>query len=45
MTQKRLQVPEVKRGMGLPDRFELNRGTRRDKIKLLGKGACAPVAA
>ena len=42
-TLRMLQVPEIKRGMGLPDRFELNHGTRRDRIKLLGNGVCAPV--
>ena|SRR5271165_2481610 len=38
-----LQVPEIKRGMGLPDTFRLDHGSRRDKIKLLGNGVCAPV--
>jgi len=42
-TLRMLQVPEIKRGMGLPDRFRLDHGTRRDKIKLLGNGVCAPV--
>ena len=34
-TLRMLQVPELKRGMGLPGRFRLDRGTRRDKVKLL----------
>jgi DNA (cytosine-5)-methyltransferase 1 len=47
-----LQVPELKRATGLTRlkdqwgegvKFELGHGTRRDKIKVLGNGACAPV--
>lgn len=38
-----LQVPELKRAMGLSDSFELPIGTRREKIKLLGNGVCPPV--
>lgn len=38
-----LQVPELKRGMGFPDRHKLDRGTRRDRIKLLGNAVCPPV--
>jgi DNA (cytosine-5)-methyltransferase 1 len=47
-----LQVPELKRAMGLTHlkdhrgegvKFELENGTRRDKIKVLGNGVCAPV--
>jgi DNA (cytosine-5)-methyltransferase 1 len=51
-TLRMLQVPELKRAMGL-DRlkdqdgrrveFEMNHGTRRDKVKILGNGVCAPV--
>ncbi len=37
-----LQVPELKRAMGL-NGFRLEHGTRRDKLKLLGNGVCAPV--
>ena len=33
-----LQVPELKRAMGLPEGFRLNHGTRRDRIRLLGNG-------
>ena len=42
-TLRMLQVPELKRAMGLPARFVLNHGTRRDRIKLLGNGVCPPV--
>jgi len=38
-----LQVPELKRAMGLEDSFLLPVGTRRDRIRLLGNGVCAPV--
>lgn len=38
-----LQVPELKRAMGLDDKFEMLAGTRRDKIRLLGNGVCPPV--
>lgn len=38
-----LQVPELKRAMGLDDDFQLPVGTRRQQIKLLGNGVCAPV--
>jgi DNA (cytosine-5)-methyltransferase 1 len=51
-TLRMLQVPELARAMGLADpdtrvpcRFIFNHGTRRDKIKLLGNGVCAPVMA
>jgi len=51
-TLRMLQVPELKRAMGVDrlrnedgDRvdFILNHGSRRDKIKILGNGVCAPV--
>jgi len=38
-----LQVPEIKLAMGFPSEFRLNRGTRRDKIHLLGNAVCPPV--
>ncbi|HXS54013.1 MAG TPA: DNA cytosine methyltransferase [Usitatibacter sp.] len=38
-----LQVSELKRAMGLAPTFELPKGTRRDKIRLLGNGVCPPV--
>jgi DNA (cytosine-5)-methyltransferase 1 len=42
-TLRMLQIPELKRAMGLPGTFSLGHGNRRDKIKLLGNGVCAPV--
>lgn len=42
-TMRMLQVPELKRAMGLPDYFQLPTGTRRDKVRLLGNGVCSPV--
>ena len=42
-TMRMLQVPELKRAMGIPDDFKLATGTRRDKIRLLGNGVCSPV--
>lgn len=38
-----LQVPELKRAMGFDQEFILPRGTRRDRIRLLGNGVCPPV--
>ena len=38
-----LQVPELIRAMGFGDNLVLERGTRRDKIKILGNGVCPPV--
>lgn len=38
-----LQVPELRRAMGLPVDYRLERGTRRDRIRLLGNGVCPPV--
>lgn len=38
-----LQVAELKKAMGFPQRFKLDVGTRRDKIKLLGNAVCPPV--
>jgi DNA (cytosine-5)-methyltransferase 1 len=42
-TLRMLQVPELKRAMGLPDDFMLRHGSRRDRIRLLGNGVCPPV--
>jgi DNA (cytosine-5)-methyltransferase 1 len=51
-TLRMLQVPELKRAMGMQGlndehgrnvKFVLQHGTRRDQIKLLGNGVCAPV--
>lgn len=42
-TLRMLQVPELKRAMGLPAGFKLDRGTLRDRVRLLGNGVCPPV--
>ncbi|MGO4552280.1 DNA cytosine methyltransferase [Lysobacter sp. 2RAF19] len=42
-TFRMLQVPELRRAMGYPEDAVLTRGTRRDKVKLLGNGVCPPV--
>ena len=38
-----LQVPELRRAMGFQNDYIMGRGTRRDKIKILGNGVCPPV--
>jgi DNA (cytosine-5)-methyltransferase 1 len=38
-----LQVPELKRAMGFDERFRIELGTRRDRIRLLGNAVCPPV--
>lgn len=38
-----LQVPELKRAMGLSNDYKLPTGTRRDRVRLLGNGVCPPV--
>ncbi len=38
-----LQVPEIRAAMGFPDTHKLERGTRREKVKLLGNAVCPPV--
>ena len=38
-----LQVPELQRAMGFDPSYALDKGTRRDKVKLLGNGVCPPV--
>lgn len=38
-----LQVPELKQAMGFPDSFRFEKGTRRDRIAMLGNGVCPPV--
>jgi DNA (cytosine-5)-methyltransferase 1 len=40
-----LQVPELCRAMGFPDEHIFERGTRRDRIKLIGNAVCPPVMA
>lgn len=42
-TLRMLQVPELKRAMGLPAKFSMRHGTRRDRVKLLGNGVCPQV--
>ncbi|MET4291902.1 hypothetical protein ACVW1A_008253 [Bradyrhizobium sp. LB1.3] len=51
-TLRMLQIPELKRAMGLTHlkdengegvKFLLDHGTRRDKVKVIGNGVCAPV--
>jgi len=38
-----LQVPELKAAMGMPQRFQLGDGTRRDRIRMIGNAVCPPV--
>lgn len=38
-----LQVPELRKAMGIPASFKIAHGTRRDQIKMLGNGVCPPV--
>jgi DNA (cytosine-5)-methyltransferase 1 len=38
-----LQVPELKRAMGFPEEHLFSRGTRRDKVKLIGNAVCPPM--
>ena len=40
-----LQVPELGRAMGFKDGLNLNRGSRRERIMLLGNSVCPPVMA
>jgi len=42
-TLRMLQVPELKRAMGLPQKFLMRQGTRRDRVRLIGNGVCPPV--
>lgn len=42
-TFRMLQVSELRRAMGYPDEAVLDRGSRRDRVKLLGNGVCPPV--
>lgn len=42
-TFRMLQVPELRRAMGYPENARLERGSRRDRVKLLGNGVCPPV--
>lgn len=38
-----LQIPELKRAMGLPPEFSFAGVSRRDQVKILGNGVCGPV--
>jgi DNA (cytosine-5)-methyltransferase 1 len=38
-----LQVPEIRAAMGFPTTHKLEKGTRRENIKLLGNAVCPPV--
>lgn len=42
-TLRMLQVPELQRAMGFSPSYKLVRGSRRDRIKLLGNAVCPPV--
>jgi DNA (cytosine-5)-methyltransferase 1 len=42
-TLRMLQVPELKRAMGFGSAYLMQRGTRREQIKLLGNAVCPPV--
>lgn len=42
-TLRMLQVPELQRAMGFDEGYKLLKGSRRDRIKLLGNGVCPPV--
>nr|WP_284668681.1 DNA cytosine methyltransferase [Myxococcus sp. SDU36] len=42
-TLRMLQVPELRRAMGFDEKFHMNQGSRRDRIKILGNGVCPPV--
>ena len=42
-TLRMLQVPELQRAMGFGENYRMLRGSRRDRIKLLGNGVCPPV--
>lgn len=42
-SMRMLQVPELKKAMGMPQRFSLGGGTRREQIHLLGNAVCPPV--
>jgi DNA (cytosine-5)-methyltransferase 1 len=42
-TLRMLQVPELKRAMGIPGGFILDQGSRRDRIRMIGNAVCPPV--
>jgi DNA (cytosine-5)-methyltransferase 1 len=38
-----LQVPELKAAMGMPMKFKIEHGSRRDRLRLVGNAVCPPV--
>jgi DNA (cytosine-5)-methyltransferase 1 len=38
-----LQVPELKAAMGMPVKFEIGHGCRRERLRLVGNAVCPPV--
>jgi len=38
-----LQVPELKAAMGMPQKFSVGHGSRRDRIRLIGNAVCPPL--
>lgn len=42
-TMRMLQVPELKRAMGMPQKFSVGDGNRREQIHLIGNAVCPPV--
>ncbi|MGA2067025.1 MAG: DNA cytosine methyltransferase [Thermoguttaceae bacterium] len=38
-----LQVPELKAAMGMPQKFSVGHGPRRDRIRLIGNAVCPPI--
>jgi DNA (cytosine-5)-methyltransferase 1 len=38
-----LQVDELRRAMGFASTHRFERGSRRDRIKMIGNGVCPPV--
>jgi len=44
-TLRMLQPRELQRAMGLPSEHVIQRGLRRDRVRILGNGVCPPVMA
>jgi DNA (cytosine-5)-methyltransferase 1 len=38
-----LQVPELQAAMGMPTKMKFEKGSRRDRIKMIGNAVCPPV--
>jgi len=38
-----LQVPELKAAMGMPQKFSVGHGSRRNRIRLIGNAVCPPL--